>query len=299
MPKTPLQLDWPAPEQFRILRRDARAAAGHLRLCLQQRNWRGAIGNWSGAGIGSSIDFQDHRPYLPGDDPRYIDWAAYARSGNYIMKLYREEVSPGIDLILDLSRSMTWDASKRDRLFGLAAFCLESAAALGARPRMTGISGDKVHLFDPALLAGNAWPAPEFSPADGPPRLEMLPLQSGSLRIFISDLLYDQPPTDLMRPLTAGKGRVALLVPYLRLEEDPDWQGNLELIDCETGGSRRQRVDPGVLASYRQAYERHFEAWREACRRYNARFARIPCEPSLVDSLGADAFQKGVVEAWA
>ena len=299
MPKTPPQLDWPEPERFRELRRDARAAAGHLRLCLQQRNWRGAIGNWSGAGTGSSIDFQDHRPYLPGDDPRYIDWAAYARSGSYIMKLYREEVSPAIDLILDLSRSMTWEPVKRDRLFGLAAFCLESAAALGARPRMSGISGGKVHMFDPALLAGNAWPVPEFAPVEGPPRLEALPLQSGALRILISDLLYDQAPSDLVRHLSTGKGRVALLAPFLQQEAEPDWRGNLELIDCETGVSRRQRVDPALLANYRQAYDRHFDQWREACRRYNARFARVPCEPSLVDSLGLDAFQKGVVEAWA
>ncbi|MGA0333468.1 MAG: DUF58 domain-containing protein, partial [Kiritimatiellia bacterium] len=84
------------------LREDARRCTGHLRLCLGERNWQGTQGNWAGAGVGSSIDFQDHRPYLPGDDPRYIDWAAYARSGQTIMKLYREEVRPVVDLVVDV-----------------------------------------------------------------------------------------------------------------------------------------------------------------------------------------------------
>ena len=49
---------------------------------------------FSGSGTGSSLDFQDHRAYSPGDDPRHINWQAYARTGSYTMKLFREEVRP-------------------------------------------------------------------------------------------------------------------------------------------------------------------------------------------------------------
>jgi len=295
----PATTDWPDAESFTALRTEGRRVAAQLRLSLQQRTWRGSIGNWAGAGIGSSIDFQDHRPYMPGDDPRHIDWAAYARSGNYIMKLYREEVSPRVDLILDVSRSMTWHPAKRDRLLTLACFCAESAAATGSALRLHAISGENTHLYPPGALARGIWDAPPVPPEAGPPRLLRLPLQNGSLRILISDLLYDAPPADLLRVLAGGKGRVTLLAPFLPDEENPDWHGNLELIDCESGVRRRQRVDAALLERYRAAYRRHLEQWHESARRYACLFARVPCEGSLLEGLQSDAFAKGVVEPWA
>lgn len=80
--------------------------ANRLRLPLRSKVWRGGSGDFAGAGTGSSMDFQDHRNYVPGDDPRHINWQAYARTGQYTMKLYREEVRPVIDLICDVSPSM-------------------------------------------------------------------------------------------------------------------------------------------------------------------------------------------------
>ena len=123
---------WPDSATWTALHGAARKAAAHLRLPFHRQSWRGTVGNWMGAGIGSSIDFQDHRPYLPGDDPRYIDWQAYARTGHYIMKLYREEVSPRLDLIFDTSASMQLGEDKAARALELLYFCLESAARAGA-----------------------------------------------------------------------------------------------------------------------------------------------------------------------
>src|SRR6266550_2343084 len=122
----------PTLQQRSEIQRRMQAAAEHLRLPLRSRIWRGQSGNWLGAGVGSSIDFQDHRPYLPGDDPRYIDWQAYARTGNYTMKLYREEVSPLVDLVLDVSGSMFVSQHKAARTLELFYFCIESARQAGA-----------------------------------------------------------------------------------------------------------------------------------------------------------------------
>ena len=90
----------------------ALAAAGRLRLPLRSKAWQGQAGEFAGSGTGSSLDFQDHRAYSPGDDPRHINWQAYARTGNYTMKLFREEVRPVVDLILDASESMFFDPGK-------------------------------------------------------------------------------------------------------------------------------------------------------------------------------------------
>ena len=97
---------------------------------LVSGQWSGTAGNVLGRGTGSSIDFQDHRQYVPGDDPRHINWQAYARTGHYSMKLYREEVTPRIDLVYDVSGSMFLDTAK-------ATIAIHAAAPVktGAGPR--------------------------------------------------------------------------------------------------------------------------------------------------------------------
>ncbi|MEO0417124.1 MAG: DUF58 domain-containing protein, partial [Verrucomicrobiota bacterium] len=83
----------------------AQSFADWFQLPLKDRTWQGNSGDFKGRGTGSSLDFQDHRNYIPGDDPRHINWQAYARTGSYTMKLYREEVRPVVDIIFDVSES--------------------------------------------------------------------------------------------------------------------------------------------------------------------------------------------------
>jgi uncharacterized protein (DUF58 family) len=100
---------------LRTLHVRARGWARVLKLPFRQQRWRGHAGEFLGGGTGSSLDFQDHRLYLPGDDPRQINWQAYARTGTYSMKLYREEVRPLVDVIMDVSASMFAFPAKEQR----------------------------------------------------------------------------------------------------------------------------------------------------------------------------------------
>src|SRR5579864_8999234 len=87
------------------------------------------IGSRSGRRAGSSIDFQDYRDYQPGDDLRFIDWGIYARSDRLTIKLFREEVTPHLDLVLDGSRSMSLgDSAKAFACAKLAALLATAAA---------------------------------------------------------------------------------------------------------------------------------------------------------------------------
>ncbi|MEO1999754.1 MAG: DUF58 domain-containing protein, partial [Planctomycetaceae bacterium] len=71
-----------------------RRAADRYQLGLPSTPIRGIAGELLGRGTGSSLEFQEYREYLPGDDVRHLDWAAYARSDSLMVRLYREEVSP-------------------------------------------------------------------------------------------------------------------------------------------------------------------------------------------------------------
>src|SRR5205807_8096562 len=55
---------------------------------------------------GFSVEFVQHREYVPGDDTRHIDWKSYGRSDRYTIKLYEQETNFIGHLLMDGSRSM-------------------------------------------------------------------------------------------------------------------------------------------------------------------------------------------------
>jgi hypothetical protein len=289
------------PERMTELRQRARQVATQMRLPFRTKVWRGLAGNWLGAGIGSSIDFQDHRPYLPGDDPRYIDWQAYARSGHYTMKLYREEVSPRVDLVFDVSASMAITDAKRLRSLELFFFALESALQSAASVRLWLVSSADVWRKGPEEMNGASWlpEAPGFSAhaESRPPNLDRIPWRAGTLRVFVSDLLYPGSPEAPLRSLLAGKGHAVLLAPFdPDAEASPAWQGNIRFLDCETSAIRDQRVESSLLSAYAQAYRRHFDLWKAEAFRRGAVLARITSRGALIEALKTEAVPSGAVE---
>lgn len=57
---------------------------------------------------GSSVEFAQHRDYVPGDEIRHIDWKVYARSDRYHIKQFEEETNLKATLVLDSSASMDY-----------------------------------------------------------------------------------------------------------------------------------------------------------------------------------------------
>lgn len=63
---------------------------------------------------GQSVEFDDYRQYVPGDDLRHIDWNVLARLDKLFLKLFREEEDLGVHILLDASPSM--DAGDPNKL---------------------------------------------------------------------------------------------------------------------------------------------------------------------------------------
>jgi uncharacterized protein (DUF58 family) len=78
--------------------------------------------------LGSSTDFAEHRPYVPGDDTRRIDWKVYARSDRYYVKEFEADTNTNLIVFLDVSRSMLY-GSKLSYATTLAA-CLAYFSSL-------------------------------------------------------------------------------------------------------------------------------------------------------------------------
>ena len=57
---------------------------------------------------GFSVEFAEHREYVPGDDLRYVDWKVFGKSDRYYLKRYEEETNFSCHLLLDASESMRY-----------------------------------------------------------------------------------------------------------------------------------------------------------------------------------------------
>jgi uncharacterized protein (DUF58 family) len=279
---------------------NALSAAGRVRLPLRSRVWRGQAGEFTGGGTGSSMDFQDHRAYSPGDDPRHINWQAYARTGSYTMKLFREEVRPVVDLILDASESMFFDETKAARVAEIFYLIAESAQAAGASLALHAVRGDASLALDPATLRTHRWletaralPATDAAQA---PDLSRLPLRANAIRIFLSDLLFTGDPEPILRLLGQRHGSVVIFSPFLETEARPAWSGNYEFIDPEKNSRHPHRIEPATLRRYQDAYINHFTLWKQHARRQQAAFARIPAEEDLATVLFREAVLAGALE---
>src|ERR1700684_3864199 len=65
---------------------------------------------------GFSVEFVQHREYVPGDDPRHIDWKSYGRSERYTIKQYEQETNFTGHLLLDGSASMLYGDGATNKL---------------------------------------------------------------------------------------------------------------------------------------------------------------------------------------
>jgi uncharacterized protein (DUF58 family) len=286
---------------LRLAARQAAACAERMRLPMRTRVWQGAAGELAGSGTGVSMDFQDHRPYFPGDDPRHINWQAYARTGQYTMKLYREEVRPAVDILFDASPSMFLTSEKAQRSAGLLHFVLECAQRAGAGLSIHLLYAATARVIEPGTVAALRW-VDELPAAAAPPNalpdLRPVHLRTNGLRILISDLLFTGDPAEPLRTLGQGHGSSILLCPFAPEEAAPDWAGPCDFLDVESGRRDARHIDGGVLRRYRAAYDAHFEMWKEQARRFRTPLARISSMGSLETALSAGALSAGALETF-
>jgi uncharacterized protein (DUF58 family) len=247
-----------------------RAAA--VRLAFPRTPISGRLGERLGAGIGSSLEFQDYRSYAPGDDLRHVDWAAYARSEVLAVRMYREEVAPRVDLIVDTSRSMAVDDRKllaHMELCGLIAYAGVSSAA--ETVVLTGRDPEPLRLRRAEDIARVLQCDAVTSALEG----SHLPLRRRSMRIVVSDFLFPHDPDTLVSRLARDSASLAMIQLTLPEEAHPLSQGGRRLIDVEGRGEMDLVIDAAAVEAYRARFSRLRLGLARAARRAGARFTHI------------------------
>ena len=97
-------------------------------------------GNYRSAFRGGGLEYEESRPYTPGDDVRSLDWSASARTGEPHVKLFREERDRTLLLGLDVSSSMSFGTAGATK-------AATAAHALALLASAAGRAGDRIGLL--------------------------------------------------------------------------------------------------------------------------------------------------------
>ena len=215
---------------------------------------------------GTSVEFADYRESAHGDDLRQIDWNVYGRSDRLYVKLREDEESLTVHLLVDCSKSMDWGRHNKlayaRRLAGalgyaaLAGQDIVAAAGFSERlltplPAMRG-KGQTGRLF--GFLNG-LQPAGQTDLKAALRAYALMHRRSG-MAVLISDLLNPGGLEGLTALL--DRGFEAVLIHTLDpVEADPEDEGEVELVDRETGQTLRISLDPATM----DAYKRRLTDW--------------------------------------
>lgn len=230
---------------------------------------------------GASIEFAEYRQFVNGDDWRFIDWNAFARWRQLVMKLFVEEEDLHVHLLLDGSASMQWGRPvkfnyARQVIAGLAYLALAnldraSISPIGAADATNWPSGRGKHKFLPILryLTG-------CRTAIRPVRLEeevrnwTATRPRRGLVVWVGDL-WGADPQDAIKALDRlrhARHDVAVIQVRDPAEAEAGLPGEFELEDCETGEIRRVIISPQMAREYRRRFDQYQETLRAYARRH-------------------------------
>jgi len=262
---------------------------------------------------GQSVEFADHRSYVPGDDFRYLDWNLFGRLEKLFLKLYEEERELPVRIFLDASESMTFGEPRKfdfarqvAAAVGYVALCGFDRVSvipfpnvvnggtsniqhpttnieLAARGALRSVRGRKSSMpFFQNLSALNAAGGADLNESL---RRGALEARAAGLAIVLSDFL---DPAGYESGLTAlvGRGFQVNVVQILAPEElAPTTFGDLRLVDSESGGLQEVTFGRYRMKAYQQTVQNFIQRLREFTTKRGINFFMAPSNMDLQDLL--------------
>ncbi len=252
---------------------------------------------------GHSVEFADHRPYVPGDDLRSVDWKIYGRTDRYFLRNREDETTLVCHLLLDASGSMAFAglgaSSASESKFDYAA---RVAATLGF---ITIDSQDQCSL---SILGGRGLDLPvgsgepqlqalaealSRSQPDGEARIgrlvgeALLRLDRRGIVVVVSDLLDDAETLETMIRQVGAAGHDLLLIQVLHPDERSlPLQGTTRFEGLEGEAAVELQAD-AFAEPYRQAVAQFTQRIEQSCRAHGAHFLEMTSDQPLGPTLAA------------
>jgi uncharacterized protein (DUF58 family) len=266
-----------------------------LRRRLRVRARSGVGGDHVASRRGSSAEFLEHRSYTPGDDLRRMDWLAFARTGEPVLKLFRAEEDVVVRLVVDASRSLdTGEPRKMDVAKRVAAAVGYLALASSERAQVLAAGDGAVRMREP--VRGRGALAKLLRELDG-----IVPAQKTDLASAIDAVVLRSPRPGMLvvvsdfldaGPFEAALGRassaghdLALLQVLAPEELEPPWEGDLALEDAETGDLVEVTLDARAVEAYLARLEALLARLRATAKRHGGTYVRLATGEALVEAV--------------
>jgi uncharacterized protein (DUF58 family) len=225
--------------------------------------------------LGTSIDFAEHRQYMPGDDIRRIDWRLYGRVDRYYIKEYEADTNTNFNVLLDVSKSMSFGSgpvTKLDYARTLAACLAYFSNQQRDRVGLITFDQDVLEIVPPsAKHLPNVLHALARAKAERAGNIEAVfrklaeQFKRRSMLLVISDFYED--PTKILDAFAQlrGRGNDLMAMHILdKAELEFPYDGATSFEDMETG--ERIPVIPEYLRDqYRQMIRAHIEKIQKLC----------------------------------
>lgn len=239
---------------------------------------------------GSGFDFQNLRPYRPGDDVRAIDWSVTARMNAPYVREMRAECELDVMIALDVSRSMelgTSHASKKEVLAVITASLLFSALSDQVNVGFLAFADRVVDFCPPRRARTDNWVILErlWALAPQPGRTMLKPavralatrLKRVTVVFLVSDFMTDEDVFDGGDlSVLAARHDVIAVVPEDPAESSlPSGLGYLRLRDLESGRAKTVGLNPDVRQAYSERARQHRDSLTRA-------FYRVPMDHVFV-----------------
>ena len=246
-----------------------------------------------------SLEFREHRMYVPGDDVRFVDWKASGRQEHIFIKQGEHPKEATVYVLIDCSLSMSWgEPQKFKTALQLAAMLSYLTLNQGDRLFLIPFSHTILQPIGPLNGKGQYLNALNYlrslhlqGAVDGPVVTKALRHyleKGGGLVHIISDFIDLERPNDLLDLLPVPHWDTVLLHVLHPDEISPPVSGDLELMDIESGGTVNLDINKQALAEY----QRRIQSWQEslalASIQKNSFYALIPAtgdEKELVAQL--------------
>ena len=252
-----------------------------LGLALPRVPHRGRVGEVRATSAGSSLELHDFRAYQPGDDLRQVDWNAVARTGELILRIRQDEVSPRVEVVLDGSASMALSPLKAARAREVALLTVEVAARQGLAPTLLVAGARPERAQGPSCRA--ALQASEFDARDDLSAAlgRLPPLRPCGLRVVVSDFLFEADLPALCARLSRGAAGLFLAQVLDAEDLDPSGGEGARLVDAESGTALEELLTEDVLAAYARRFAEHQRGLRAAAMRARGMLLTAPAPEPL------------------
>lgn len=249
----------------------------------------GASGGRKSKAKGSSVEFSDFREYTIGDDFRRIDWNAYGRFDKLFVKLFMEEREALINIFIDSSKSMDFGEPKKSVL------ALKLAAAFS----FMGVNNlDRVCVNDmkdgmlkqaPAITGRTMFPRCisylqdiKFSgTTDLNACIRKKELKTRGISIILSDFFIKEGLEESVKYLRY-KNQEVILIHILSPEElKPELQGQIRLVDSETGEAKNIVVTSALLNQYSKYLDSFVGKIKEFSDKMGAAYIQVSSEDAI------------------